>query len=771
MTCKLVVAFSACLAATVPMSTATGLRAAADSIPAAAFDGSVMRPAAGDRGPGQQKTDVDDRLRILFGRAESLFRSLAPEQSLKPLSRVIDTLEPAAEAGTIRSEGRLLLIRALAYRAQVYLEGNERRAADDDLKRLISLYPGVSIEGYRLSEALLGRFKRARSRLVGNLEISVVPTDARVRVDGERIELETPQGHPVLVGEHEVVADLPGFTEVVRQVKVGAGHSERLELTLHRVSAVLKLMTSPPGATVVVDGKVVGETSGVAPVDFHPSGAAASIPHDEFSSALTIEGLMPGSHELEIFREGYRGFRATVPISDLGDFDLGAVVLERSEGLLLLRQLPDGAEVRVDGKRVQPEPPSSGGGDSGADALLSTTHRLALPPGQHLVTVDNGAAGVFESEVSLAENRNQMLTVRLKPGLTFLGVLGGDEMAANALQGTLADAFLSLGDWSLLDRSQQGAGLLDTVGISARELRRLAAAEASEPVNWARVQSATGKALPGSLFLLAVLSSDDFARTADIWVWPAAPGPARPERFRLALGSREDLATMTAKLDESVSFRRNWFGARVIDTDAATAPVVAAVIADSPAARAGLQVGEEVLSVGGNIVGTAANTLAWLDTFAPGAKVVLQVRGAAGERTLEMSLESTYAVIAPTDPERLYGVVWALAAAAEGRLDAPVPSWVLELDEAAVLLQAKAWRAAADLLATIEAPVGAGLGQPMADYWLGVALSHLGEVGGARAAYERVASVPGARYLHNDGPLLAPRARVRLAALKGTTGS
>jgi len=35
----------------------------------------------------------------------------------------------------------------------------------------------------------------------------------------------------------------------------------------------------------------------------------------------------------------------------------------------------------------------------------------------------------------------------------------------------------------------------------------------------------------------------------------------------------------------------------------------------------------------------------------------------------------------------------------------------------------------------------------------------------ARAAFERVAQSPEARYLHDGGPLLMPRARARIAAL------
>ena len=82
-----------------------------------------------------------------------------------------------------------------------------------------------------------------------------------------------------------------------------------------------------------------------------------------------------------------------------------------------------------------------------------------------------------------------------------------------------------------------------------------------------------------------------------------------------------------------------------------------------------------------------------------------------------------------------------------------------------MLIHAADWTAAADLLRTIQAPTGPGVGQGMVQYWLGVALAESGDVDGARTAFEQVVEDPRARYLSNDGPYLAPMARARLIAL------
>ena len=714
-----------------------------------------------------QQTNVDERLRAAFARAEAL-RSVDPEQAYLPLSQVIVTLQPAAEAGTVSAEGRMLLIRSLAYRAEINLETGERSSADTDLETLLTLYPGVSIESFRLSDALMERFSRAQSRHVGHLEISVMPSAAHVRVDGEEIVLGTPQGHPVAAGTHFVEVTLPGFTRATEEVEVEAGRSRQISYTLHRISAVLRLLTRPPGATVVVDGNIVGQTSGTAPATFVPTGDVAGYPRAEFSGELVVEGLMPGEHEIEIFMEGYRGFHSRVPIPDLGDFDIGAISLQRSEGMLLLRDLPPDAEVWVDERRVQPEPPARGQAPgTGGTALDTTAYRLSLPPGQHVLTVDHGTAGVFEAEVSVAEQSNQVLTVRVIPGLTFLGVLGGDEMSANAFETALGETFSDLDGWTLLNRGEVGPRLVQGAGASVERLRDLAAASSplGGAINWRQVQAATSRVLPGSVFMLAVLSSDDVAEAADLWLWPTTPGPARPERVRVPLTGREGISAVIRRVTDPFPLSRNYLGAQFIDSPAAAAPVVATVSPGGPAELAGFEVGDEILSLAGNAVGTVANTLSWLETFAPNSSVGVRLRGPAGERTVQVLVASRPQVIPPNDPERAYALVWALSAAAIGRLDSEAPTWVLQLNQASALLHFGEWETAVELLESVQAPERAGLSNAMVDYWLGISLAELGRAEEARAAFERVLLSPEARYLHDEGPLLAPRARARIAGL------
>jgi len=149
--------------------------------------------------------------------------------------------------------------------------------------------------------------------------------------------------------------------------------------------------------------------------------------------------------------------------------------------------------------------------------------------------------------------------------------------------------------------------------------------------------------------------------------------------------------------------------------------------------------------------------------------VALGMAGSNGERTVELRMGATPTVVNPSEGDRFYSVVWAMSAAAAGRRDVVVPSWLVELNQAAVFLHVSDWEAAVQMLTNLQAPEVTGVGYGLAQYWLGVALSEIGDLDGAQAAFERSLSQPDARYLTNDGLFLAPMVRARLIALGSTS--
>jgi membrane-associated protease RseP (regulator of RpoE activity) len=205
----------------------------------------------------------------------------------------------------------------------------------------------------------------------------------------------------------------------------------------------------------------------------------------------------------------------------------------------------------------------------------------------------------------------------------------------------------------------------------------------------------------------------------------------------------------------------------LIDSDAAAGPVVVRVTAGSPAAAAGLEVGDVVTSVAGAPVERAHLVRLALLGLEPGLSATLAVERGGSTKEIAVEISASPLVLALGDSRLLPPTVLMQLGSAAQSVTTDVPEWVVQLNRATVFMFARAWEDAVRALRPIRAPVGPGLGQAAVDYWLGIALSSLGPTytDTARQAFSRASGVEGARLFHNDGPLIAARARARLVAL------
>jgi len=133
---------------------------------------------------------------------------------------------------------------------------------------------------------------RVLEGLPGTLSISTVPEGARLYVNGEY------HGKSPLVlsglqpGSYEVRAEEEGFASETRTVEVMNGATPRVEFRLVNIKGRLEVTSSPPGAQVYFDGRLVGTTASVE--------AEA-----ETSDRLMIEDIMEGEHLLVLRKYGY----------------------------------------------------------------------------------------------------------------------------------------------------------------------------------------------------------------------------------------------------------------------------------------------------------------------------------------------------------------------------------------------------------------------------------------------------------------------------------
>lgn len=702
---------------------------------------------------------ASDEVKELFAEAEEIFQSADQPASLPLFGTLVDLLEAERLTRGLDPEARHLLVRCLSYRAQVHFNLGEVEMVSEDLRQMLQVDPDAELDRDLVSPKLVQQFESVRDQTVGLVDFILEPPDAKVLVDGDEADaLSGPVG--MLAGTHDVEILRAGYAPQRQQLDVQAGRSTSVEVFLERDSPVLIVQTQPVGARVLLDDREMGVTE-AAEAD---GGAAAVIPGAivrarDFSKELVLDDLEVGSHVLEVRKDGYRSFRREIGLYDLLDYPMQPIVLEPESGRLTFQNMPVDAVIRVDGEVVGPDAPGA------------SRPTVTLPPGDHHVTVTSGASRMFSTRLKLADRQTIEVRVRLRPGLTFLGVLGGDEGSAGDLRRLLRGAFGEAGQWALIDRADDGPQLLRGQGVDAAALRALArGGPQPTDIDWRAVQAHVDREATGLVYMVAVLDNDLLASEATLWIWPAAPGPPRPDSLSLPMGDRVAAERQLQAFDRTVPLRRSRFGALAVDTESLPHPVVAQVTPAGPAEAAGIQVGDQILGFQGTPIQTRRQLEDRMLVAEPGETVEIAVRGAQGTRAVKVPLDSSPWIVAGQAIEGTSGVgalTWSRLVLMEEEVDRR-EQWVVRLDQALLQLHSGDAEGAVRQLRDVDAPQNShGVGRATVDYWLGIALSRLGPRfrDAAVEALQRAAGVPGARLGHDDDAWLAPRAEARLQAL------
>ena len=665
-----------------------------------------------------------EQLRILYSRATTLIRAGDHEGAITLLNRMIDQFDGAGAASTEAMQ--LLLRRGLMSRARALWEVGRRGEVDDDLDQVIELDPSYEVNPESVSADFMSRFRRRRDRQVGFLRIGRFPADLRVFLDGRELD-DVPDILPVLAGDHVVVGRRVGYASQREEVSVRNNRTEGVGLSLERSSASLRLATDPPGAVLALNGEVLGATQ---PSTINPA-ATVSLP-------LTVDALLPGWYEIEVTLPQHRTFRQRLEVPDLSDYDLGVLHLDPALGMLVLRSLPPAADLYVDGELTEP---------SRQDGVSDQVY-LELPVGDHRVMVSMSGTGVFEMPFRLEDGTTRGLEVRLLPGIAVLGARGGDELDRDEVLGDLIDELSNAAGWYQMDRRGRIANL---------EFR-------SDGTLDAAVQRQLEEEVPASVFVTVELESSR-ATEVVLRMW-AAGSSLSPGVVRLPRGDRTALTAWVGELNAPLAGERAWLGALIIDGGAEGDGIVASLTSDGPAANAGLSVGDRVLTINGQPVDGAADVEATLMDTMPFERMAISYERGNSRGIASVTLGSSPTLLTDVNPARAVAL-WAAATAALGAADSVTPRWVLQLQMAHLLLGQGRFGAAVEVLRRVRAPNDAPFGAGAVDYWLGVALlARSGsDVQAAHQALTRAAASSDARLFHNDGPRLAPRARLRLAEL------
>lgn len=165
----------------------------------------------------------------------------------------------------------------------------------EDEKRELRIVPGDS---QLLSLSMRGR--------PAKLSVISYPDGARVTMD-DNFAGNTPLTlSPVSPGVHTIKAELPGYGPVFKTVMMENGGELTEEIKFESILGWLEITTTPPGARILLDGKVAGTTSA-------HRGKKADL-SDVKSDVLFIRDIDAGEYQLLARLRGYSEAKGKVRI-------------------------------------------------------------------------------------------------------------------------------------------------------------------------------------------------------------------------------------------------------------------------------------------------------------------------------------------------------------------------------------------------------------------------------------------------------------------------
>ncbi|AOS96977.1 Serine/threonine-protein kinase pkn1 [Microbulbifer aggregans] len=180
----------------------------------------------------------------------------------------------------------------------------------------------VSVSGEKNS-----RHAVTLERLPGHLQVvSDPPVPVRILIDGAEVDSEQGLAQNIPAGRKRITVLTDRYLPFTREVDIeGLDNTQRLQAKLRPAWASVRISSNPPGATVTVEGEVLGTTP------------------------MTAE-LIQGDRVVEISKPQHKTAQVPVAVTAGVDQTLTPVDLAAADGILRLASTPDGASVTVNGE-------------------------------------------------------------------------------------------------------------------------------------------------------------------------------------------------------------------------------------------------------------------------------------------------------------------------------------------------------------------------------------------------------------------------------------
>lgn len=313
----------------------------------------------------------------------------------------------------LEHETGLVLIQSSPDGAELFVDGGARGKAP-------LIITDLPMGRYRVKATKMGFLpresdliieKRAPQKLVmalesdsASLNISSTPPGASVTVNGLSVGVTPCVAERLPSGENKVLLTLTDYVPYQDTVKLRAGDSQSVGVTLQPMPASLSVMSTPAGAQVYINDQLRGPTP------------------------LVVDSIVPGNYSLRLELDGYDTQTQSVELNKR-DSRVVEFTLSKRVGTLEVVCDQGGVAVQVDGE-------SRGTTVQDGGDRTPSTFRLELGVGEHRLELRKKGYVTVEKRITIAQGESVRVRelmkrhfvsdtmIRLKSGEVIEGVGG-----------------------------------------------------------------------------------------------------------------------------------------------------------------------------------------------------------------------------------------------------------------------------------------------------------------------------------------------------------
>jgi len=707
--------------------------------------------SAGGAVRAQQEEDLAgaiENYRNLLALGRQALETLELSEALGYFGQVIDGYK-TGRLPTTTPLARQMVGQAWEGRALAYANLGRNEEAEADFESLVRFDVQWPLDRERNSPKIVAMFDKVRSRIVVTLAVDTQPAGAEILLNGALLGRSPLYDHDLAEGVYSLEVRRDGFEPVREQLALkGGGRLDRKFSLVPNARGIL-VATVPAAVTVTVDGQLRGTTFGTAGTEYVETATRLGLDLAAISAPLLVANLPPGQHLLKLERECHVAELLTLNVQvDPNDNDplrYEPMVLKPSLSSLSVASVPSGAEVLLDGRSVGNTP-------------LKIND---VCTGRHEVVVRRAGVGQWLGSVDVERDRPATVQAPLRMTMAFLGVAG--SAAGGGVLPEEADLAEALGKLTQFNVLSRGAGIpsglpgpeaMGETGLPQADLARIA------------------EAVQADIVVAAKLSASAFERRVDLALQSVRYG-ALVDRLTLSLDDAAQVEDLLAKLDSRSRLGRAWIGVELIESHRSVNPIVIRVRRESPAAKAGVKVGDRIVAVGGRDLRKPLDLESILSGMREGSRASMMLQ-TPGETPRQVNLDiGTTPVILRADAQgglrsrfvSEMSFVSRLEADA-GRSSGATRSAALLNLGVALMREGQCQAALREGLSEVSLPEGPGVSAGTVRYFEGLCLEQLNRHEDARRSFGLAAEADEATLWTNDGPPVAERAQRRLAGLE-----